>query len=121
MKGVGFSDMDDNLIFEVFKHVDAPTLGMASCVSRQWHKMTEDERLWKLICTGHYWLRQPTAEIYGPRFRQVHAHYIWRLSKASSFSSFVPSFSSAASSSASHWAMTPEKSMLNLKPRERTM
>ncbi|KAM2622081.1 hypothetical protein TB2_026747 [Malus domestica] len=52
LKRAGFSNLDDNLIFEVFKHVDTRTLGMASCVSKQWHKMAEDERLWELICPG---------------------------------------------------------------------
>ncbi|KAM1353098.1 hypothetical protein TB2_032321 [Malus domestica] len=33
LKGVGFSNLDNNLIFEVFKHVDARTLGMASCMT----------------------------------------------------------------------------------------
>ncbi|KAM1515073.1 hypothetical protein EV1_014093 [Malus domestica] len=70
MKGVGFSNLDDNLIFKVFKHVDARMLGMAPRVSRQWHKMMEDERLWKLICTRH-WLRQPTTKICGRCSRRV--------------------------------------------------
>ncbi|KAM2762144.1 hypothetical protein PS2_013896 [Malus domestica] len=89
MKGVGFSNLDDNLIFKVFKHVDARMLGMAPRVSRQWHKMMEDERLWKLICTRHC--------------------------KAFSSSSSVLSFSSSVSSFASPWATASGKPMLNLK------
>ncbi|XP_009354147.2 F-box protein GID2-like [Pyrus x bretschneideri] len=123
LKGAGFSNLDDNLIFEVFKHVDARTLGMASCVSKQWHKTAEDERLWELICTRHWantgcsseQLRSVVLALGG--FRRLHAHYIWRLSKASSSSSSsVPSFSSAASSSDSPWAAAPVKPMLNPKP-----
>ncbi|KAM1159639.1 hypothetical protein ACFX13_033533 [Malus domestica] len=34
LKGAGFSNLNNNLIFEVFKHVDARTLGMASCMSK---------------------------------------------------------------------------------------
>ncbi|KAM1707725.1 hypothetical protein ACFX13_000874 [Malus domestica] len=55
MKGAWFSNLDDNLIFEVFKHVDARTLGMASCALDQ------------------HWLRQPAAEICGPHSRRVPA------------------------------------------------
>ncbi|RXH76617.1 hypothetical protein DVH24_019505 [Malus domestica] len=114
MKGVGFSNLDDNLIFKVFKHVDARMLGMALCVSRQWHKMMEDERLRKLICTRHYQqLRYVVVALGG--FRRLHAYYIWRLSKAFSSSSSVISFSSTVSSFASPWATASGKPMLNLK------
>ncbi|KAM1182364.1 hypothetical protein ACFX19_000870 [Malus domestica] len=47
MKGAGFSNLDDNLIFEVFKHMDAQTLGMASCPAAK-------------ICGPHSW-RVPAA------------------------------------------------------------
>ncbi|GKV11451.1 hypothetical protein SLEP1_g22711 [Rubroshorea leprosula] len=30
----GFVNLDENLLFEVLKHVDARTLGMAACVSK---------------------------------------------------------------------------------------
>ncbi|TQD79595.1 hypothetical protein C1H46_034866 [Malus baccata] len=92
MKGVGFSNIDDNLIFEVFKHVDARTLGMAS----------SQQLRYVVLTLGGFW--------------RLHTHYIWHLSKVSSSSSFVPSFSSVASSSTLPWATAPGKSMLNLKP-----
>ncbi|GKV05421.1 hypothetical protein SLEP1_g17438 [Rubroshorea leprosula] len=42
---IGFVNLDENLLFEVLKHVDARTLGMAACVSKLWHKTVQDERL----------------------------------------------------------------------------
>ncbi|BFG18320.1 F-box protein GID2 [Prunus yedoensis var. nudiflora] len=118
VEGTGFVNLDDNLIFEVFKHVDARTLGMASCVNKQWHKTAQDERLWELICTRHWanigcgnqQLRSVVLALGG--FRRLHSHYIWRLSKPSSSSS------SSSSSSASPWA-TPLKPMLGSKPSGR--
>ncbi|KAM1208484.1 hypothetical protein ACFX2J_014134 [Malus domestica] len=90
MKGVGFSNLDDNLIFKVFKHVDARMLGMA-----------------------FQQLRYVVVALGG--FRRLHAYYIWRLSKAFSSSSSVISFSSTVSSFASPWATASGKPMLNLK------
>ncbi|KAE8708386.1 F-box protein GID2 [Hibiscus syriacus] len=49
-----FMNLDENLQFKVLKHVDANTLVMASCVSKQCHKTAKDERLWELICTRHW-------------------------------------------------------------------
>ncbi|KAM1424258.1 hypothetical protein ACFX10_016747 [Malus domestica] len=124
LKGAGFSNLDDNLIFEVFKHVDARTLGVASCVSKQWHKTAEDERLWELICTrqwanigcGNQQLRSVVLALGG--FRRLHSLSIWPFSKPSSASSSsAPSSSSSgASSSASPWATAPVKPMPNPKP-----
>ncbi|PQP93564.1 F-box protein GID2 [Prunus yedoensis var. nudiflora] len=118
VEGTGFMNLDDNLIFEVFKHVDARTLGMASCVNKQWHKTAQDERLWELICTRHWanigcgnqQLRSVVLALGG--FRRLHSHFIWPLSKPSSSSS------SSSSSSASPWA-TPLKPMLGSKPSAR--
>ncbi|CAN6710840.1 unnamed protein product [Malus baccata var. baccata] len=87
MKGVGFSNINDNLIFEVFKHTNT------GCGNQQLRYV--------VLTLGGFW--------------RLHAHYIWHLSKASSSSSFVPSFSSVASSSTLPWATAPGKSMLNLK------
>ena len=49
LRGMGY--FDDNVLFEVLKHVEARTLAMASCVNKQWHKTAQDERLWELIST----------------------------------------------------------------------
>ncbi|XP_027332830.1 F-box protein GID2 [Abrus precatorius] len=79
--------LDDNVLFEVLKHVDARSLAMASCVSKQWHKTAQDERLWELICTkqwantgcGEQQLRSVVLALGG--FRRLHALYLWPLSK----------------------------------------
>lgn len=92
--------LDENLLYEVLKHVDAPTLGSAACVSKQWHKTAQDERLWELICTkqwanigcGKQQLRSVVLALGG--FRRLHALYLWPLAKpSSSTSSSTPSTS----------------------------
>ena len=114
----GFVNLDNNLLFEVFKHVDAKTLAMASCVSKQWHDTAQDERLWELICTRHWantgcattQLRSVVLALGG--FRRLHSLYIWPLSKPQSSSS---SSSSVASSSA--WGSFPP--IISSKPPAR--
>ncbi|KAI4337017.1 hypothetical protein L6164_015479 [Bauhinia variegata] len=105
----GFVYLDDNLLFEVLKHVDARPLAMAACVSKQWHKTAQDERLWELICTkqwantgcGEQQLRSVVLALGG--FRRLHSLYLWPLSR--------PQSSSSASSS---WAAFPQ--MIRSKP-----
>ncbi|KAI3715974.1 hypothetical protein L6452_22977 [Arctium lappa] len=46
--------MDQNLLYEVLKHVDAKTLGASVCVCRQWNQTVQDEWLWELICSRHW-------------------------------------------------------------------
>lgn len=83
---IGFGDLDENLVYEVLKHVDARTLAMSSCVSKIWHKTAQDERLWELICTrhwanigcGHNQLRSVVLALGG--FRRLHSLYLWPLS-----------------------------------------
>ncbi|KAK5832547.1 hypothetical protein PVK06_016349 [Gossypium arboreum] len=83
----GFMNLDENLLYEVLKHVDARTLAMASCVSKLWLKTARDERLWELICTGHWAnigcgtqkLRYVVLPLGG--FRRLHSRYLWPLSK----------------------------------------
>lgn len=115
-RGSGFMNLDDNLLYEVFKHVDARTLAMAGCVSKQWHKTAQDERLWELICTRHWanigcgnqQLRSVVLALGG--FRRLHSLYIWPLSKPQSSSSSSPS----SSGSSSAWA-APFPPMLGSK------
>ncbi|KAK7310796.1 hypothetical protein RJT34_08531 [Clitoria ternatea] len=79
--------LDDNVLFEVLKHVDARSLAMAGCVSKQWHKTAQDERLWELICTkqwantgcAHAQLRSVVLALGG--FRRLHTLYLRPLSK----------------------------------------
>uniref|UniRef100_A0A5B7CAW2 F-box protein GID2 n=1 Tax=Davidia involucrata TaxID=16924 RepID=A0A5B7CAW2_DAVIN len=95
--------MDENLLYEVLKHVDARTLATVACVSKQWHKTAQDERLWELICTrqganigcGNQ-LRSVVLALGG--FRRLHSLYLLRLSKPSS---------SSSSSSSSAWPCLP--------------
>ncbi|KAE8674729.1 F-box protein GID2 [Hibiscus syriacus] len=96
----GFMNLDENLLYEVLKHVDARTLAMASCVSKQWQKTAKDERLWELICTRHWanigcgtqQLRSVVLPLGG--FRRLHSLYLWPLSKpqSASASSWAPPF-----------------------------
>lgn len=98
---------DDNLLFEVLKHVDARTLAMAGCVNKQWHKTAQDERLWELICTkqwantgcGEQQLRSVVLALGG--FRRLHALYLVPLSKPQTASS-------SSSSSSSAWGPIPQ-------------
>ncbi|XP_022151668.1 F-box protein GID2 [Momordica charantia] len=114
----GFVNLDDNLLFEVLKHVDARTLAMAACVSKQWHKTAEDERLWELICTRHWantgcgnqQLRSVVLALGG--FRRLHSLFIWPLTK--------PQSSAAAPSSpASSSSWSPFPAMIGSKPPAR--
>lgn len=119
----GFVNLDNNLLFEVLKHVDAKTLAMASCVSKQWHDTAQDERLWELICTRHWantgsattQLRSVVLALGG--FRRLHSLYIWPLSKPQSSSSSASSSSSSVASSSSAWGSFPP--IISSKPPAR--
>ncbi|KNA02713.1 hypothetical protein SOVF_216090 [Spinacia oleracea] len=78
-----FAKLDENLLYEVFKHADAKTLAVASCVSKRWHRTAQDERLWELICTRHwsnsinYGTRQLRSVVLAlGGFRRLHALYL---------------------------------------------
>jgi F-box protein GID2 len=92
---------DENLLYEVLKHADARTVALSACVSKQWHKTANDERLWEMICTKHsggtHQLRSVVLALGG--FRRLHSLYLWPLSK--------PSSSAAASASSSAWPCLP--------------
>ncbi|PIA27055.1 hypothetical protein AQUCO_08300029v1 [Aquilegia coerulea] len=103
-----FVNLDEDLLFEVFKHVDAKSLASAACVSKQWNKTAQDERLWEMICTRHWasktgcstkQLRSVVLALGG--FQCLHSHSLWPLSKPPSSSSSSAASSSAASSSSS--------------------
>lgn len=94
--------LDENLLYEVLKHVDPRTLAASACVSKQWKKTAEDERLWEMICTEHYakdplQLRAVVLALGG--FRRLYSLYLWPLLK--------PSSSSSSSSAASTWPCLP--------------
>ncbi|KAK1433452.1 hypothetical protein QVD17_10362 [Tagetes erecta] len=111
--------LDENLLYEVLKHVDARTLGVAGCVNKQWHRTVQDERLWELICTkqwtnigcGNNQLRSVVLALGG--FRRLHSHYLWPLSK--------PSTSTASSSSSSTVATAASTSSWPCLPPSRTI
>ncbi|RWR81401.1 F-box protein GID2-like protein [Cinnamomum micranthum f. kanehirae] len=104
--GTGISHLDEDLLFEVLKHVDARTLGLAACVSKQWWKTAKDERLWEMICTrqsassgcGNQQLRSVVLALGG--FRRLYALYLWPLLKP------PPTASSSSSSSTASTAVT---------------
>lgn len=102
----GFPNLDENLLYEVLKHVDARTLGRAACVSKQWHRTAQDERLWELICTrqganigcSNHQLRSVVLALGG--FRHLHSLFLWPLSNPpppSSSSTPAPPPASASS------------------------
>ncbi|KAL2924686.1 F-box protein GID2 [Bienertia sinuspersici] len=100
-----FEKLDENLLYEVFKHADAKTLALASCVSKQWHHTAQDERLWELICTRHWsnsincgtqQLRSVVLALGG--FRRLHALY---LSKTAATNPVFPTLSPSSSPSSS--------------------
>ncbi|CAA2998778.1 F-box GID2 [Olea europaea subsp. europaea] len=96
--------LHDNLLFEVLKHVDdGRTLASAACVSRQWNRTAQDERLWELICTKHYnstplQLRVVVLALGG--FRRLYSSHLWPLLRQSSSSS-------SSTSSVSAWPCLP--------------
>lgn len=114
-KNRGLASFDENMLFEVLKHVDAKTLAMSGCVNKQWHKTAEDERLWELICTkqwantgcGEQQLRSVVLALGG--FRRLHSLYLLPLSK--------PQTSTTCSSSSSSWGPIPQ--VIRSKPLPR--
>ncbi|KAI3821332.1 hypothetical protein L1987_08898 [Smallanthus sonchifolius] len=114
--------LDENLLYEVLKHVDEWTLGAASCVCKQWHRTAQDERLWELICTKHWanmscgdnQLRSVVLALGG--FRRLHAHYLWPLSKSSGLTTVSSSSSStvAAAVSSAAWPCLPTPRTIGL-------
>jgi len=116
-KNRGLASFDENMLFEVLKHVDAKTLAMSSCVNKQWHKTAQDERLWELICTkqwantgcGEQQLRSVVLALGG--FRRLHSLYLLPLSKPQTSSS------SSSCSSSSSWGPIPQ--VIRSKPLPR--
>lgn len=102
--------LDDNLLFEVLSHVDdAQTLAAAACVSHQWRRTAQDERLWELVYTrnlrhpvdcGTQQLRSVVLALGG--FRRLHAHCL--------FPCIKPLPLAASSGSRSSSSSTPQPS-----------
>ena len=119
----GFMLLDENLLYEVLKHADAKTLATAACVSKQWHKTAQDERLWELICTrhganlgcGNQQLRSVVLALGG--FRRLHSLYPWPISSNKPSSSSASASSSAWPSSSS--LSNPLPPMMAAKPPTR--
>lgn len=116
-RGRGFVNLDENLLYEVLKHVDARTLAAAGCVSKLWHRTAQDERLWELICTRQWanigcpnQLRSVVLALGG--FRRLYSQFLFHLSKPQSSGSSSPS-----SASSSSWA--PFAPMIGSKPPTR--
>ncbi|XP_059078227.1 F-box protein GID2-like [Cryptomeria japonica] len=62
----GIVDNMDEL-HEIFKHLDAVSLAVASCVSRRWHQAAMEDNLWEMVCTKHW----PASGISIVRLRSV--------------------------------------------------
>ncbi|KAK4767699.1 hypothetical protein SAY87_002840 [Trapa incisa] len=118
-------NLDENLLFEVLKHVDARTLALASCVSKLWHRTAQDERLWELICTRHWanigcgnqQLRSVVLALGG--FRRLHSVYLLPLSKPKTTAAAAAATSSSTSTSAWPAAPTLFRPMVGTKPPAR--
>ncbi|KAL5714081.1 hypothetical protein ACHQM5_016090 [Ranunculus cassubicifolius] len=91
------SNLNEDMLFEILKHVDAPTLAKASCVSKKWRETSNDERLWEIICTRH-WVNIGCPEeqvrsvvlAFGG-FRLLHSLYLRPVLKATALSQFQSS------------------------------
>ncbi|XP_019174697.1 PREDICTED: F-box protein GID2-like [Ipomoea nil] len=100
--------LDENLLYEVLKHVDWRTLAWAACVSKLWKRTAQDERLWELMCLKdgsrrnqqQQQLRNVVLALGG--FRRLYSLHLWPLVKPSSSSS-----SSSSSSPACTWPCLP--------------
>ncbi|XP_024540088.1 F-box protein GID2-like [Selaginella moellendorffii] len=44
----------DDMLLEVFKHLDAFSLARVSCVSKQWSGVARHEKLWESLCILHW-------------------------------------------------------------------
>ncbi|GJW68736.1 F-box protein GID2-like protein [Tanacetum coccineum] len=107
---------DDNLLYEILKHVDARALGSAGCVNHQWNRTAQDERLWELICTQHWanntQLRSVVLALGG--FKRLHSQYLWPLSKPNNNNNNGATSSSPV---ASVWpCLPPPRSIASAKP-----
>ncbi|KAK1436607.1 hypothetical protein QVD17_02389 [Tagetes erecta] len=110
---------DENLLYEILKHVDAKTLGVSACVSKQWSRTANDERLWELICTKHCanigcdynQLRVVVLALGG--FRFLHSRYLLPLSKPKvSLKTSSSCYTVAAATSSSLWPCLPAPRMI---------
>ncbi|KAL9248060.1 hypothetical protein vseg_021423 [Gypsophila vaccaria] len=99
-----FTKLDENLLYEIFKHADARALASFSCVSKIWNRTAQDERLWEMICTrrwsdvnhsgGEKQLRSVVLALGG--FRRLYSLYLSKTAAASPSSSRSSSSSSTA-------------------------
>jgi len=95
-------NLDDDLLFEVLKHVDERTLATAACVSKRWRNTAHDERLWEMLCTRHWantgcasdQLRTVVLALGG--FRRLHTSFLWPLLKTRTTSSSSHSLSTTS-------------------------
>ncbi|XP_071731408.1 F-box protein GID2-like [Rutidosis leptorrhynchoides] len=115
--------LDENLLYEILKHVDARTLGAVGCVNRQWNRTAQDERLWELICTKHWanigcgntQLRSVVLALGG--FRRLHSHYLWPLSKPSTSATVATSSANSTVVAPSAWpCLPPPRAIVPAKP-----
>nr|QCQ83070.1 F-box protein GID2-like protein [Ambrosia artemisiifolia] len=118
--------LDENLLYEVLKHVDARTLGAAGCVNKLFNRTAQDERLWELICTKHWanigcgnnQLRSVVLALGG--FRRLHSHYLWPLSKPSTSSSSSSTAVATVGSSSAWPCLPPPRAIVPAKPMAKT-
>ncbi|KAF9621980.1 hypothetical protein IFM89_029200 [Coptis chinensis] len=104
-----FTNLGEDLLFEVLKHADPKTLASAACVSKQWSKTAQDERLWEMIYTRHWAsktfnsnpkkLRSMVLNMGG--FRRIYSQSLWPLLKP--FYSSPSSSLSPAPKMPTHW------------------
>ncbi|ETI28090.1 hypothetical protein G647_00539 [Cladophialophora carrionii CBS 160.54] len=57
-----FEHLPDELCLRVLSYIDDPlSLARASQVSRRWHKLLNDDMLWKIMCDKHAWRRSSSS------------------------------------------------------------
>ncbi|OQV02649.1 WD domain-containing protein [Cladophialophora immunda] len=66
-----FEHLPDELCLRVLSYIDDPlSLARASQVSHRWHKLLNDDMLWKIMCDKHAWRRTssvgPSDELDSP-------------------------------------------------------
>eukprot|EP01018_Ginkgo_biloba_P003747 Gb_08963 [translate_table: standard] len=44
----------DDILLEVFRHLDAKSLAIAACVNKQWKECAEFDSLWENICSQNW-------------------------------------------------------------------
>ncbi|EXJ89518.1 F-box and WD-40 domain-containing protein CDC4 [Capronia epimyces CBS 606.96] len=113
-----FEHLPDELCLRVLSYIDDPqSLARASQVSHRWHKLLNDDMLWKIMCERHAWRKSSAASnddvesLYLPQAAQGPYSYSTRSPKRNLDSSIVGPSSSAPNLTLSrqdHFSASPQ-------------